>query len=333
MTFKQVLFIQSIRQTITTTGLVLVPLVLTPPALATAEASFDSTLENEPAVLVGDATDSMESRIDYEHMGLYQLKQNLYYHPSLYREQSGQAPPKEATVKVVHHHDHWGWGYGSPYWGWDSPYYDNSSRSSDSFTERVGKGVKSVAVLATVVSIVYGGYKMFTLAWPFVGAASLTAIELPANSPWRITGYKVAKGKAITYRHFEDNEDAQEAAREGEMFDRKKNSAGRFLLVDQEDWWGLTDTPVDIDVTYTRSHSDGADEKITVNFRRSVTNGLKSGTITASIINSAQKTVLRHSYSNSIKAFYPNNFLMFGWSRWYHQPSRIVMDFYPVATY
>ncbi|CAM3549490.1 hypothetical protein [Parendozoicomonas haliclonae] len=261
-----------------------------------------------------------DEAINYRHMSLYTLKQQGL-------NRNGYTPASNTPqVHHTHHHDHWGWGGG---WsGYCHHGHCGSSHSGESFSERVANGLTEVASVAAIVAVAAAaGYGIaqaaFTL-WPYDGAASLTAIELPANSPWRITGYRLASGYALKDKHFDGSDDAQQVTRENKMFDRETNDHGRFLLLDQENWWGLTDYPLNADVEFTRFDDEQASEKITVNFQRTVTNGLKPGRLKAKILaarDSNDTTVYRHL---KLSRHYP------GWtefSRWYHEPTRAVIDF------
>ncbi|MCL6268950.1 hypothetical protein M3P05_03190 [Sansalvadorimonas sp. 2012CJ34-2] len=306
--------------------------------LITATASANNFYDNTPTTTYSSGnTIPVENDIDYRHMGLYELKRRLYYNYAPTPDIS-EGNTNTTVVRHIHQHEHWGWGGGwwgaGPYWGGGSSSSSSSDDSSDSFTDRVGQGVKEVALVAAVVAIVataaYGMTQAAFTLWPYVGAASLTAIELPSDSPWRITGYRVASGRVITSQYFHGNQDALEAIEEGEMFDRDRNNQGRFLLVDQENWWGLADYPTDIDVTLTRSHTDRPDEKVTVNFLRTVTNGLKPGAVTAEIIKSAKGHSLHNLYNCPMRVKAPR---YFEFRKWYHLPTRVIIDLQPVGSY
>ena len=250
--------------------------------------------------------------IDYRHMALYQLKLNRYYHPS------GSGNPNNVRVEHTHHHTHWGW--------WDVPFfwggYTNDQNSS--FGDRVSDGLIGVAVGVAVVAIIAATiYSISHAVWPYLGAASLTSIELPENSPWKITGYKVAHGGAIRYSDLAFNEDAISNAREYEMYDRQKTAQGRFLLLDQENWWGIVDYPVDADVTFTRFDevSGEAIEQVTVNVQRTITNGMKAGNILSRVVRTTQN---QQNYQLVTRPDYPD---WFDFSSWYHKPSRLMVDF------
>ncbi len=265
-----------------------------------------------------------DSLVDYRTMSLFKLKEHRHYHPS----PSQKADDDTIHVEHTHQHNHWGTsGYGG-YWG----HSRGGSHSDDSFTGRVSEGLTDVAVLGTVFAIsaaaFYSIYKAATLLWPYVGAASLTAIELPATSPWKITGYKMISGSAIREREFQGNEDALESVREYKMFDRQENPEGRFLLLDQENWWGLVDYPTEVNVTFTRMDtSDNDKESITVAFKRGVTNGMGMGTVNSRIIKRNGNAGTYHLKARPAYA---------GWlefSKWYNQPARILVDFLPVEDY
>ncbi len=57
-----------------------------------------------------------------------------------------------------------------------------------------------------VTMVANAAYSTSTALWPYLGAASLTAIEVPKDSPWKITGYSAAHGDVIQYSDFNDNE-------------------------------------------------------------------------------------------------------------------------------
>ena len=280
--------------------------------------------------------DSPLEDIDYRHMGLYELKKNIYYHPSLFAKNGSSG--STITVTHQHHHDHWGWGFGG--WGYDPLWrtgaYSSSESSdgSDSFTSRVSNGLWEVAITATIFAItaatVYTASQAVMALWPYMGAASLTAFEVPANSSWKITGYKIGNGNAITYRHFEGNQDAIESAEQGNMFDRNKNTAGQFLLVDQENWWGLTDSPTDIDITFSREQPEGQNESITINFLRAVTNGFKAGAITAQTKSSQGNSALYGPTHYALETQRPR---YFEWRKWYHLPARVIIHFDDSTSY
>lgn len=204
---------------------------------------------------------------------------------------------------------------------WNLPLFlGNTNNQNSSFSERVSDGLFGVAVVTAVAAITVATFYSSSHAiWPYLGAASLTSIELPENTPWKITGYKTAHGGPIRYADLDFNEDAITNARESEMFDRKKHPYGRFLLVDQENWWGIIDYPVDIDVIFTRLDQffGEASEQVTVNFKRSVTNGLKAGNISSSIVRATQN---QQRYQLTTRAEYPSWFEL---SNWYHKPTRL----------
>ena len=306
-------------------------LAITVSAATSDTANSRSALSHQSSFV-----DSSESDIDYRHMRLYELKNLLYYNPPSF---SGNDSTPTAVVRHVHHHDHWGWGgWGyNPFWGGGggsrSSSGSNTSDNSESFTDRVKGGVTEVAVTVAVIAIaaaaVYGTSQAVFILWPYAGATSLTAIELPPDSPWKITGYKVGNGRVVTYQHLEGNNDATQAAEDGEMFDREKGNPGRFLIIDQENWWGLTDYPTDIDITFTRSHPGKPNETITVNLLRAVTNGLKPGKVTLKL-NSGAKHSQQSLYRLTHHVDAPS---YFEFRKWYHRPTRVILNFHPVATY
>lgn len=213
---------------------------------------------------------------------------------------------------------------------WDGPIFWGGHTIDDdsSFSERVSDGLIAVAVVLTVIAVTAAAiYSVVHATSPYLGAVGLTSIELPENSPWKITGYKVAHGGAIRYSDFAFNEDAMINAREQEMFDRQQMKQGRFLLVDQENWWGIVDYPVDVDVTFTHFDdvSGEATEQVTVNVQREVTNGMKAGTILPRVVHRTQN---QQKYQLATRTDYP---AWFNFSNWYHQPARIMIDFKPSA--
>ncbi|WBA82652.1 hypothetical protein [Endozoicomonas sp. GU-1] len=262
----------------------------------------------------GQSYSSYSLPVDYRHMALFQLKLNRYYYPT----RSGN--PDYIHIEHTHHHSHLGWWDGPFFWGGYT--IDNDS----SFSDRVSDGLVGVAVVLTVVAVAAATvYSVVHATSPYLGAAGLTSIELPEDSPWKITDYKVAHGGAIRYSDLAFNEDAMINAREQKMFDRQEMNQGRFLLVDQENWWGIVDYPVDVDVTFTHFDdvSGEATEQVTVNVQREVTNGMKAGTILPRVVHRTQN---QQKYQLATRTDYP---AWFNFSNWYHQPARIMIDFKP----
>ena len=91
----------------------------------------------------------------------------------------------------------------------------------------------------------------------------------------------------------------------------------------RENWWGIVDYPVDVDVTFTRFDevSGEATEQVTVNVQREVTNGMKAGTILPRVIHTTQN---QQKYQLETRMDYP---AWFDFSSWYHKPSRLIVDF------
>ena len=247
------------------------------------------------------SAEDMDSRlqkgaIDYRLLDLYRLVQNCRY---------GICPKGYSQYNA---HSIW----------WDSPVLLGSY--SESFHHSVSNGLVSVAVLFTVVAIAAGAIFLTTsVVWPYPGAASLTAIELPAASPWRITGYSTIHGHVVRYADL--SEAASTFAADHDMFDPRRVPRGRFLLINQEDWWGIVDYPVQVDVTFTHfdARSKKASREVKVNVRRKVTNGVKAGEIAAQVVSaSGQGDQL------IAKTTYPQ---WLDFSSWHHKPARLMIDF------
>ena len=245
--------------------------------------------------------------IDYRHMELYGLKLNRYY-----TTESDQTPDSPA---IEHNH----WGVLSYPFGYDPQH-------GLAFNDRVYDGLIGVAAMAMMVTMVANAaYSTSTALWPYIGAASLTAIEVPKDSPWKITGYSAAHGDVIQYSDFNDNEKAKHSAIEHDMFDHKINAHGRFLLIDQENWWGVADYPVDVDVTFTRfdPYSGKTNEQVTANIKREVTNGLKAGAISSKIVRTTEN---QQEYELITSPSYPE---WLDFYSWYHKPTSLITDFQP----
>ena len=250
--------------------------------------------------------------VNYRYMALYQLKLNRYNYPS------DSYNPDSVRFEHTHHHSHHGF--------WGSTFYQSSYAidRDASFSEKVEDVLEGVALAVVIVTLVMAtGYTLYRAAWPYLGAASLTSIELPMNSPWKITGYHTIHGGVIRYTDLAFNEDAMAQASEYNMFDKKQTDQGRFILVDQENWWGMVGYPVDVDVIFTLFDDDSGEaiEQAFVNVKRKITNGTKAGAITSEFI---QSTRHQQNYQLVTHSVYPD---WSDFSGWYHQPARLVVDF------
>ena len=201
---------------------------------------------------------------------------------------------------------------------WDHPVLFGSY--SQSLHHSVSDGLVSVAVFFTVVAIAAGAIFLTTsVVWPYLGAASLTAIELPETSPWRITGYSTINGHVVRYTDL--SEAASAFAADHDMFDPRRVPRGRFLLINQENWWGIIDYPVQVDVTFTHfdAGSNKASRKVKVNVRRKVTNGVKAGEIAAQVVSASGQDDQLIAMTT-----YPQ---WLDFSSWYHKPARLMINF------
>ncbi len=175
---------------------------------------------------------------------------------------------------------------------------------------------------------------LFTMLFPFslfspaASACSLTAIELAPDSMWRISGYKLNSGTPIAYNDFNQNHELMTAIKAQNMFDFNENSSGRFLLLDQENSWGLFNYPLDANITFSR-HNDLTEalEEITVNVKREITNNMKAGKVYSRIISTRGIPENISGYKLVSNISYPN----YDFDTWYHQPSRIMIDFKPTG--
>ena len=239
-----------------------------------------------------------EGAIDYRLLELYRLVQNC---------RSGMCS-KGFGHSQYDAHSVW----------WDPPVVLGSY--SESYFHGVSHGLVSVATLLTVVAIAAGAIFLTTsVVWPYSGAASLTAIELPEASPWRITGYGTVHGHVVRYADL--SEAARAFAADHDMFDPRRVPRGRFLLINQENWWGIIDYPVQVDVTFTHfdAGSNKASRKVKVNVRRKVTNGLKAGEIAAQVVSASGQDDQLIAVTT-----YPQ---WLDFSSWYHKPARVMIDF------
>ena len=240
--------------------------------------------------------------IDYRFLDLYRLAQNRYHCPS------GACPA--------------GTGYANydvrSRW-WKPPDFLGSCDTPCFFG--VSDGLAGYAILLTLTAIAAGAIYLTTnVVWPYPGAASLTAIELPKDSPWRITGYNTMHGHVVRYSDL--SESASEFAVDYGMFDPRLVPRGRFLLINQETWWGVIDYPVHVDITLTHRDegSDGGAREVTVTVRRKVTNGLKAGAIATQIVPASgqdDRLIARTTYPQWLD-----------FSSWYHKPARVMIDFH-----
>ncbi|WP_299734205.1 hypothetical protein [uncultured Endozoicomonas sp.] len=249
-----------------------------------------------------------ESPISYEHMALYQLKSHRY---------NAQTAIIESEKKYPAHS---GWYPLS----WCTTCYTNSNTDNDdqSLSDTNTDGLEVLGIAIVVTAIVAGSaYATYYATKPYQGAASLTAVELPEDSPWKITNYKIIHGRVIKEADFFFDEEALATVINQGMFDKTRNNAGRFLLVDQENWWGLVGYPMDINITLSSAHEASEENKnIVVNIKRSITNGIKAGTITATIVNAPdiQQPIYLKKHID-----YP------GWlefSNWQAKPARLLLD-------
>ncbi|WP_066014169.1 hypothetical protein [Endozoicomonas atrinae] len=186
-------------------------------------------------------------------------------------------------------------------------------------------------VFASNVAIINNPF-LFTMIFPFsvlapaTSASSLTAVELSPDSTWMISGYKFSKGTPVTFQDFTNNHELMARLEDHGMFDIDKNRTGYFLLLDQEHAWGVFDYPLDANITFSR-HNELTEtvEEITVNVTREVTNTIRSGKISAKIISTRNIPDDTSRYKLVSSTSYPN----YDFYNWYHQPSRIVIDFKP----
>ena len=236
--------------------------------------------------------------IDYRLLELYRLVQNC---------RSGMCP-KAFGHSQYDAHSIW----------WDPPVLWGSYNRP--YLYGVSDGLVGVAVLLTVAAIVAGTFYLTTsVVWPYLGAASLTAIELPEASPWRITGYSAIHGHVVRYADL--SEAASAFAADHDMFDSRRVPRGRFLLINQENWWGIIDYPVQVNITFTHfdEGSNKASREVQVNVRRKVTNGVKAGEIAVQVVPaSGQDDQL------IVMTAYPQ---WLDFSSWYHKPARVMIDF------
>lgn len=237
--------------------------------------------------------------IDYRFLDLYQLAQNRYHCPS-------GACPTGSSYDV---RSRW----------WKPPDFLGSCDSPCFFG--VSDGPAGFALLLTLTAIAAGAIYLTTnVVLPYPGAASLTAIELPQDSPWRITGYNTLHGYVVRYSDL--GESASEFAVDYGMFDPQQVPRGRFLLINQENWWGVIDYPVHVDITLTHRDewADGGAREVTVTVRRKVTNGLKAGAIATQIVPASgqdDRLIARTTYPQWLD-----------FSSWYHKPARVMIDFH-----
>ena len=253
-----------------------------------------------PVDAVGLGSRFLAAPIDYRFLDLYRLAQNRYHCPS------GVCPTGHASYDV-----HWSW--------WEPPVFLSSCDRPCFYG--VSDALAGYAILLTVTAIVAGAIHLTTnVVWPYPGAASLTAIELPKDSPWRITGYNTMHGYVVRYSDL--SESASDFAVNYGMFDPQQVPRGRFLLINQENWWGVIDYPVHVDITLTH-HDEGADgrvREVTVTVRRKVTNGLKVGAISTQIVpvsGQDDRLIARTTYPQWLD-----------FSSWYHKPARVMIDFH-----
>lgn len=254
------------------------------------------------------------ANIDYRHMSLYDLKQRRYYGLDSDHEQ--------VVVNHVHHHDHWGWG---GFMGGPCFYGGCEGRGYRSFGQGVTSFAATASVLAVAVGAIYGIAQAAYLFWPYTGGSGLTSVELAADSPWVITDYRLANGYALQERDFAFNPDALAVTRSERMYDRKSNSVGQFLLLDQENWWGVTDYPIDAEITFSKydANMELAGD-VTIHLRQNVTNGLTSGIAHVAVLTGNRYTDDENtSYRILFKQHPP---ALFAFDEWYHRPNRVILQ-------
>lgn len=255
-----------------------------------------------PVDAVGLGSRFLAAPVDYRFLDLYRLAQNRYHCPS------GTCPAGSSHT-----------GYDAHSIWWEPPVFLGSCDRPCFYG--VSDGLAGYAILLTVTAIVASVIYLTTnVVWPYPGAASLTAIELPKDSPWRITGYNTMHGYVVRYSDLSDS--ASDFAVDYGMFDPQQVPRGRFLLINQENWWGVIDYPVHVDITLTH-HDEGADgraREVTVTIRRKVTNGLKVGAISTQIVPASgqdDRLIARTTYPQWLD-----------FSSWYHKPARVMIDFH-----
>ncbi len=316
----------TIQQTLKRTaiaGTVAVALMVNFSQIALASGTLAS--ENMASENMGNETPHhsfmSHSAINYRHMSLYDLKQQNDLKQQKYSDPS--SPPRV---------NYWGGTY----------ILGKDTESQSSFSSRVSTTLWSAGYLALTLAALYGIAQTVQVFNPYAGAISIMAIELPKDASWRITGCKTSAGRIIRSHDFIKDESTRATTEEYGMFDSRKNPVGRFLLIDQENWWGLADYPIDADVTFTHYDENGAatGKEIIVNYRRKVTNLLKAGAIKSKIT-----SIKNHKYLNGdpevktsgqvlsspcnyklakTKPFYPD---WTEFSRWYHEPTRVLVEF------
>ncbi len=259
-----------------------------------------------------DGTKKTSTRaIDYHQMHLYTLKQLRYYYPP----QHGVDDSSPAYVSAP---DSSGQNSEQPY------FFDNTGDPRNITTIR--QHISSILMNAKTLSLLWSvsanalstlSYPLFMFS-PYIGATSLTAVELPANSKWAITDYQIHAGFALQERDFRYNPTAREATQHFAMFDREHNREGRFILFDQENWWGMIHYPLEVEVTITRLESD---ESITIYIKRLVANNIQAGRIYPQIISSKIKANNRYqlTYLQTLPEWED-------FEQWPHTPGRIQLQ-------
>ncbi len=252
--------------------------------------------------------------LDYRPMHLYKLKYQRYYNPPQHEQElDSDETPVVDNVSI------------DPYMDTsERPYFFDSTGDMRtlSYGQQINTALQNTKALhllwSAAAKVLNGTAKTASLLWPYVGAASLTAVELRADSLWAITDYRINNGFAVRERDFNHSREAQKTAQQFAMFDRHHNPHGRFILFDQENWWGATDYPVDVEVTLTRLKSE---ESITIHIQREVTNNLQPGDMFTHIIDTNIKA--NNRYQITFWYVLPE---WWDFEQWYHSPSRVLLQ-------
>ena len=164
---------------------------------------------------------------------------------------------------------------------------------------------------------------------PSISVSAMTAVEVEPGSDWRITNYQINHGSAVTMEEFDtipyysNNLLPKAVLYHQPFFDPSySDAAARYVILDQEDWWGVKSFPLDADITFSRTNPEtSAEESIVVNVKRKVTNALKTGKIKLAIKTEEGSEPVEYKLQSQVR--YPKT----NFSSWYHEPANVLVDF------
>ena len=164
---------------------------------------------------------------------------------------------------------------------------------------------------------------------PSVSVSAMTAVEVEPGSDWSISHYQINHGSAVTMEEFDtipyySNNFLTKAVLYFDPFydPAYSDTEARYIILDQEDGWGVKNYPLDADITFSRNNpKTGADERIILNVKRKITNALKTGKVTLALKSVEGSESVEYAFQSQIS--YPKT----NFSSWYHEPVIVLIDF------